>query len=239
MVSQNVAEIIKNHVTLEVECIDRMYLNGYVPGLQTEGGLVHFVRKHLGYPIASTAVIAAMSKAFVQAIETFAKQQHVDIVAFAKHQRKDDITQDYLARTTFTEGVLYIGKAQEKAAVFRTTHKRNTETGKSYPWISRGSALPNHYYFYVLDEDFGPLFVKFCSYFPYAVKVCLNGHEGSSSGNSPRKALLSKPWITAFLLAKTPHAYKKSVIRSTAKQSMRCFVKAAGPFAASLPTQRP
>ena len=58
MVSQNVAEIIKNHVVLEVESIDRMYLNGYVPGLQTEGGFVHFVHKHLGFPIASTALIS-------------------------------------------------------------------------------------------------------------------------------------------------------------------------------------
>jgi hypothetical protein len=91
MVSQNVAEIIQKHVTLEVESIDRMYLNGYVPGLQTEGGFVHFVRKHLGYPIASTAVISPLSKAFVQAIEAFAKQQ-VDVVTFGKHQRKDDVT---------------------------------------------------------------------------------------------------------------------------------------------------
>ena len=90
MLSQNVAEIIKNHVTLEVECIDRMYLNGYVPGLQTEGGVVHFVRKHLGYPIASTTVIAPMSKAFVQAIETFAKQQDVDMVTIGKHKRKNN-----------------------------------------------------------------------------------------------------------------------------------------------------
>lgn len=177
MVSQNVAEIIKNHVVLEVESIDRMYLNGYVPGLQTEGGFVHFVHKHLGFPIASTALISPMSKAFVHAIEVFAKEQRVDLITFDKNQRKDEVTQEYLARTSFTEGVLYIGKAQEKAAVFRTIHKRNAETGKSYPWISRGTALPNHYYFYLLDEDFGPLFIKFCSYFPYAVKVCINGHE--------------------------------------------------------------
>ena len=118
-----------------------------------------------------------MSKAFVHAIEVFAKEQQVDLITFDKNQRKDEVTQEYLARTSFTEGVLYIGKAQEKAAVFRTIHKRNAETGKSYPWISRGTALPNHYYFYLLDEDFGPLFIKFCSYFPYAVKICINGHE--------------------------------------------------------------
>ena len=60
MVPHNVAAVRK-HVTLEVEGIDRMYLNAYVPGLQTEGGFVHFVRKHLGFPIASTAVIAPLS----------------------------------------------------------------------------------------------------------------------------------------------------------------------------------
>ena len=101
----------------------------------------------------------------------------INVVAFDKHQRKDNVTKEYLARTSFTERVLFIGKAQEKAAVFRTIHKRNAEIGKSYPWISRGTALPNHYHFYLLNEDSGPLFIKFCSCFPYAVKVCINGHE--------------------------------------------------------------
>lgn len=177
MIPHNVAEIIRHHVTLEVEGIDRLYLNAYVPGLQTEGGFVHFVRQQLGYPIASTTRIAPLSNAFVRSIEDFAKTHRLDIVAFAKKQRKDDLAKAYLARCSFTEGVLFIGKAQEKARVFRTIHQRNPETGKSYPWISRGSAPPNHYYFYLLDEDFGPLFIKFCSYFPYAGKVCLNGRE--------------------------------------------------------------
>src|SRR5881397_1267682 len=32
-------------------------------------------------------------------------------------------------------------------------------------------------YFYGLDEDFGPFFIKFCTYFPYNAKLCINGHE--------------------------------------------------------------
>ena len=56
---------------------------------------------------------------------------------------------------------VYIGKAQEQAQVFRTIHQKHPHTGKSMPWISRGTALPNHYYFYLLDEDFGPLFIKY------------------------------------------------------------------------------
>ena len=118
MVSQNVAEIIKNHVVLEVESIDRMYLNGYVPGLQTEGGFVHFVHKHLGFPIASTALISPMSKAFVHAIEVFAKDQQVDLITFNKNQRKDEVTQEYLARTSFTEGVLLYWQGSGKSGCF-------------------------------------------------------------------------------------------------------------------------
>ena len=37
--------------------------------------------------------------------------------------------------------------------------------------------MVNHYYVYILDRDFGPLFLKFCSYFSYPAKLCLNGHE--------------------------------------------------------------
>jgi hypothetical protein len=33
------------------------------------------------------------------------------------------------------------------------------------------------HHIYLVDEDFGPLFIKFAGYFPYQAKVCLNGHE--------------------------------------------------------------
>jgi len=174
---QSVAEILRERVLLEVESIDRMYWNGYVPSLQTEGGVVKFIRGHLGLPIASTAAVAPMTEAFVRKVHEFAKESHLDIVSFEKNQRKDDVMKSYLARFEGTEGVLFIGRAQEKARVFRTVQKKNPQTGRSYPWITRGSAVPNHFYFYIVDEDFGPLFIKFCSYFPYAMKVCLNGHE--------------------------------------------------------------
>jgi hypothetical protein len=177
MIPKSVAEIVRERVVLEVEGIDRMYLNGYVPGLQTEGGLVKFIRTHLGLPIASTAAVAPMTHEFVRKIEQFAKDLGVNIVSFEKGQRKDDVMKEHLARFDRTEGVLFIGKAQEKARVFRTVQKKHPESGRRYPWITRGSAVPNHFYFYVVDEDFGPLFIKFCSYFPYAMKVCLNGHE--------------------------------------------------------------
>jgi hypothetical protein len=176
MVRKNVAEILTDHVTFELEAIDRMYLNAYVPSLQTGGGFVWFVKTQLGARVPSTMMVAPMTARFVAAIDRFVEREGIDLVTFEKGQRKDDIAQQYLAAFTGDEGVLFIGKAQEKASVFRTD-KRRDAAGKTYPWIIRSTAMPNHYYVYILDRDFGPLFIKFCSYFPYAAKLCLNGHE--------------------------------------------------------------
>ena len=176
-VPRNVAKIIQDHVTFELECIDRMYLNVYVPALQCESGVVGFFRRHRGYPFASSALMDPMTKSFVTATERFAKEQEVALIPFQKGQRKDDVMKEQLRRFHKLEGVVFIGKAQEKTPVFRTERRRNPETGRSYPWIVRSTAMVNHYYWYCLDRDFGPFFLKFCSYFPYNAKLCLNGHE--------------------------------------------------------------
>ena len=176
MIRKNVAEILDQHVTFELEAIDRMYLNGYVPSLQTGGGFVYFLQHQLGVRIPSTVMIAPISARFVQAIERFVETERLDLVTFTKGERKDEVAQAYLRHFEGEEGVLFVGKAQEKASVFRT-EKRRRPDGSRYPWIYRSTTPVNHYYFYILDRDFGSLFIKFCTYFPYAVKICLNGHE--------------------------------------------------------------
>lgn len=177
MVARSVGSLLEGRVSLELECIDRMYLNAYVPQLQHELGFVGFVHRQLDQPIASTVCVAPLSRKFVERIEKFAEEQGVDLLRFEKGQRKDDVAQEYLRRFEGEEGVLFIGKAQEKVGVFRTQKRWSAETGRSYPWITRGTALPNQYYFYLVDRDFGPMFIKFSSYFPYTAKVCLNGNE--------------------------------------------------------------
>ena len=176
-VPRNIAEIIQHHVTFELECIDRMYLNVYVPALQCESGVAGFFRRHRGYPFASSALMDPMTKSFVAATEQFAKDHQVPLIPFHKGQRKDDVMKEQMRHFHKAEGVVFIGKAQEKAPVFRTERRRNPETGQRYPWIVRSTAMVNQYYWYCLDRDFGPFFLKFCSYFPYNAKLCLNGHE--------------------------------------------------------------
>ena len=174
---RSVAEILREHVTLQVEGIDRLYLNVYVPGLQYESGVAAFFCRHRRHAFASSALMDPISKAFVGAIHAFAHAQGVPLVTFEPGQRKDAVMADHLTRFTASEGVVFIGRAQEKTSVIRTERRRNAVTGQSYPWLVRSTAMVNHFYFYAVDRDFGPFFLKFASYFPYTAKLCLNGHE--------------------------------------------------------------
>jgi hypothetical protein len=172
-----VSEVLSKHVTLQIEGIDRLYLNLYVPILQRPEGVAYFWIHHRGHRFASSALLAPMTAAFVQAIERFVENQQIDLVTFQKKQDKEELAREYLEKFPRREGVLFVGKAQEKTTVVRTERRRNPKTGQTYPWLVKSTAMVNHYYFYCVDQDFGPFFLKFCSYFPYNGKVCLNGHE--------------------------------------------------------------
>jgi hypothetical protein len=175
-VTHSLAQLQKEHVVLELECIDRMYLNAYVPKLTSEGGIAAFCRGYLGHRFASTKQAVAMTRAFVKSIEAFLQREGLELVRFKKGQRKDDVLQQKLRRFQKPEGVIFVGVAQEKVRVPRTTRKAGLGGG-TIPWISYSTAMVNVYYFYCRDQDFGPFFLKFCSYFPYSAKLCLNGHE--------------------------------------------------------------
>jgi hypothetical protein len=173
---RTVADVLADHVVFELECIDRMYCNVYVPQLQHAGGLLGYIQRQLGLPIASTAPLGKITDAFGAAMRRFARDRGVPWVDFVKGQRKDDVMHHHLARFSAEEGVLFIGRAQEKTSLFRTERRRDAN-GDSYPWIVKTTGLVNHFYVYAVDADFGPFFLKFCSYFPYNAKLCLNGHE--------------------------------------------------------------
>jgi hypothetical protein len=176
-VARSVADVLDDHVRFEVECIDRIYLNVWVPRLAYGGGVAGFFVGHRGHVYASTALMDPMAKAFVTDIHGFVSSRGLELVHFGKGQRKDDITAQLLAGFTEDEGVLYVGRAQEKSGVWRTQRRHNRATGGSYAWLVRSTAFINFFYFYCVDADFGPFFIKFSTYFPFTAKLCINGNE--------------------------------------------------------------
>jgi hypothetical protein len=176
LMTPNIADIIRHHVSLSVSCLDRLYLHAYMPKLQTSGGLCYFLHDHLGHPIPSPALFRPLHDRFVTDVDRFVGRHGIPKVLFESGQDKDALVAGYRARFKARDGVVIVGVAQEKMRSFKA-HKR-CGPGKAVTFdFSRQSVAVNQYYFYVQDREWGPAFLKIGTYLPYPVQLCLNGHE--------------------------------------------------------------
>jgi hypothetical protein len=175
-VTPNIYSIMRDHVSLTVSCIDRLYLHGYIPRLQTSGQLCYFLREHLGNPIPSPALFRPLNERFAESVKSFVEREQVPLIHFQPGQRKDDVVAPYRQRFKGREGVVLVGVAQEKMSSFKAQKRRGPQGGVSFDF-SRQPVAVNHYYFYLHDRQWGPAFIKFGTYLPYPIKLCLNGHE--------------------------------------------------------------
>jgi hypothetical protein len=163
-IPHTVADVIDQHVTLELECLDRVYLNVYQPKLQYPKAVYYFLREQYGTGAVSSRQMSIVTQRFLKNIDEYAQKQQIPIITFAKGERKEAIAAQFLVEYPHDEGILFIGKAQEKVRTFRTEGRRN-DRGETYPWIVETTAMVNQYYFYGVDEDFGRFFLKYSSYF--------------------------------------------------------------------------
>ena len=173
-----VNDVLDGHVALDIECLDRIYLNAYVPILQTSSQVVAFLSGHLGFPFPSPALFRQMGDRFRKAVLSFSDANDIPWVKFGKDQAKLEVMQPHLARQASTgrSGVAAIGVAQEFQRVW-TASEGKTSTGTPRWSFYKADRRVTCYYFYLWDQDFGPAFIKVCAWFPYPAKIWLNGHE--------------------------------------------------------------
>ena len=167
-----IPELLDGHVTLEVECLDRLYLNGYIGKLATGTGLVFFMREQLEKPVPSPVVLGQISERFREAVKALAEREGIPVYQFQHKEKKDDLANEFRRRRPVRDAIVFIGVAQEKAQAFN-----GRKINGQFQFNRDKTVYVNHYYFYIDDEEFGPLFVKVCSYAPWSIKLCLNGHE--------------------------------------------------------------
>ncbi len=173
------ADMVAGHVTLDISCLDRIYLAGFVPALQTSGGVVYFLHDHRGNPVVSPAVFEQIGNRFRAAMRAWTRANNIPVVPFKAGERKADVMAPYLdaARAAGRSMVVAVGTAQEYAQVWTAT-KRESDAG-GFPQFSftRQQRRVSVFYIYIYDTQVGPGFIKICTYFPYPIKVWLNGHE--------------------------------------------------------------
>ncbi len=111
-----------------------------------------------------------------------AEQENIPVYPFKHKERKDDIANDFRRQRQVRDGIVFIGVAQEKAQAFN-----GKKVNGQFQFSRDKTVYVNHYYFYIDDADFGPLFLKVCSYAPWSTKLCLNGHEWAKRQLEKRK----------------------------------------------------
>jgi hypothetical protein len=181
------------------------------------GQVVRFLTEHLGNPIPSPVLFQRIGERFRRDVARFAERNHIPLLHLKRpdrsrwDDRKLDHVRPYLERAT-TPGVVAIVCAQEFQKVFVGVN-RSTKPGVAcfdFPKVDRRVSV---YYFYVLDPEFGPGFIKLCSYFPYPGKIWLNGHEWAKRQPTAR-ASPSPPWPTGSPPARTPPGCSRSATDS-------------------------
>jgi hypothetical protein len=180
----NINEVLEGHVSLQVDCVDRLLLNAYLPNLQVGGQVATFMTQHRGFPIPSPSIMEKMGNRFRQDVKAFATNNGVPILALKKPDRTrwDDRKLDHVrpyfdkAEAESRTGVVAIVSAQEFQWVFTGKNRSKTPGAVSFDFVKEERRV-GMYYFYIADADFGAGFIKVCTYFPYPAKVWLNGHE--------------------------------------------------------------
>jgi len=173
-----VNDVLDGHVDLDLQCLDRVYLNGYLARLQVGGQVVQFLR-HRGFPVPSPACLQQIGDAFRRAVASYADANHIPVVRLKSTDRNIDVMRRYLdsAARQDRSQVAAIGVAQEPQRVF-IARPRDTDPSKPPQFsFDKKDRRVTVYYFYLWDTDFGPSFIKVCTYCPWPIKVWLNGHE--------------------------------------------------------------
>ena len=173
-----ISSLLADHVSLRVRSVDRIFLAGYVPRLQSDGLLVRFLNERAGGTIPSPAILGGIGRGYVEQVNAFAKAREIPVVRFSKDMVKEDVARPYMqqAERDGRTGVVMFGVAQEKAFAWRGWRDGGNDAHPHFEF-SRQAVFVNHYYAYIFDREWGPSFVKTNAYAPYPVWVYLNGHE--------------------------------------------------------------
>ena len=173
-----IGEVLDGQAALDLECLDRLYLHGYLAQLQVGGQVIQFLN-HRGYPVPSPACLQQIGEGFRRRVASFAEANHIPVVPLKAADRNIEIMRPYLdaAAASGRSQVAAVGVAQEVQRVF-IARKRDTDPAKCPQFsFEKKDRRVTVFYFYLWDAGFGAAFIKVCTYCPWPVKVWVNGHE--------------------------------------------------------------
>ena len=158
------------------DCVDRIVLNAFFPMGQTGGGMrclwrqLHGDDSHL-----DDKHLREMAGTFSRRLHAFCAKQGIPIIEAGSGERKHELAQPHVPKDPAFCGLFLVIAGNAPAPIWEV--KRNnagqiTEIRhrKSWPYVK-------HYYFHIIDRDWGHVTIRMCGYPPFGAQLILNGHE--------------------------------------------------------------
>jgi hypothetical protein len=158
------------------DCVDRVVLNAFYPLGQTGGGLRAWWRYlHGDDSTLDDDHLRDMAGTFSRRLHGFCAKQAIPLIEAQAGDRKHELAQRYLPANPKFCGLFLVIKSSAPAPVWEV--KRNGEGRiteirhrKSWPYV-------RHFFFHLIDREWGHVTIRMCSYPPFGAQVILNGHE--------------------------------------------------------------
>ncbi len=153
------------------DCVDRIVLNAYFRMGHDPGGFGVWWRALTGSDeTLDNAHLMRLAGRFSRRVRGYAKAHNIPVVDCSRGERKHEIGEEYLTKTTVTQGLFLVLVGRAPAPVWDVSAKHHIERKKPLPYV-------NHYSFHILDPDWGHLTIKVSGHPPFPAQVILNGHE--------------------------------------------------------------
>jgi hypothetical protein len=167
--SDGLSELYQELLSGSYDCVDRIVLNAYFGMGHSPGGFRVWWRALTGSDeTLDNAHLMRLAGRFSRRVRGYAKAHGIPVIDCAAGQRKHDVADDYLAKTTVTEGLFLVLAGRAQAPVWHVEANYHLERKKPYV---------NHYSFHILDRDWGHVTIKISGHPPFPAQLILNGHE--------------------------------------------------------------
>ena len=216
-----ISSLLADHVTLGVRSVDRLFLQGYVPRLMTEGQVIRFLLDR-GFFIPSPAALGKIGRDDVNRVNQFIVEHEIPTVKFVKGDVKEQIARTHFERAEREGryGVVMVGICQERTSAWRGWRDGGPDKHPHFEY-RRQSIFPNNYYFYIRDPDWGPAFIKTVAYAPWPVWIYLNGNEWAKQ-QAAQRGIDFRPLDHGFASCEDPQALA-GICHSLSAEDVRRF----------------
>ena len=158
------------------DCVDRIVRNAFFPVGQTAGGIRTWWRFLRGDDLSlDDEHLREMAGTFSRRLQAFCAKHGIPLIEAQARDRKHELAQPYLPNDPNFSGLFLVIKGNAPAPIWEVKRNGNGQIieirhRKSWPYV-------RHFYFHLIDREWGHVTIRICSYPPFGAQVILNGHE--------------------------------------------------------------